>query len=92
MTRYVYREGLGVIEADRAPPRYASAAVRSDFAAFKSPLDGPDGTHKVIDGRAALREELKRNECRLVERGESNRKPGYINPHFAMKRGLPLNG
>lgn len=37
-----------------------------DAKPFKSPLEG----HKVIDGRAALREELKRNNCRIVEKSE----------------------
>lgn len=86
MTRYVYREGLGIIEQDKAPPRRSTPYVQSDLAAFKSPLEG----HPTIEGRAALREELKRNECRLVDPTEF--KAVYTNPSFALKRNLPLNG
>lgn len=86
MTRYVYREGLGVIEAERAPPRQLTPYVQSDLKPFKSPLEG----HPVIDGRRALREELARNNCRLVDPTEH--RAVYKNPSFALKRGLPLDG
>lgn len=37
-----------------------------DARPFKAPIEG----HPVIDGRYQLREALKRNNCRIVERGE----------------------
>lgn len=60
--------------------------IMSDLAAFKSPLEG----HKTIEGRAAFREELKRNNCRQVDPSEW--RAVYKNPYFALKRNLPLNG
>lgn len=74
-----------------APQDQVGIYVQPDLQPFKSPLEG----HKVIDGRRALREELARNNCRLVEKGEGAKGwngPVYKNPSFALKRGLPLNG
>jgi hypothetical protein len=86
MARYVYRAGLGVIPKEDAEPLPGSAFVMRDIGAFKSPLAG----HKWIDGRTQLRDELSRNNCRLVDKSEW--KPVYKNPTFALKRGLALNG
>lgn len=63
----------------------AAPRVVSDYAAYESPMK--TGT---IEGRAAHREDLKRNGCRVMEKGEWN--PVYRNPAFARKRGLPLEG
>lgn len=91
MATYVLREINGKYElVDKADLYYepveTGPKVIKDIAPFKSPLEG----HPVIDGRRQLREELKRNNCRIVEPSEW--KPVYKNPSFALKRGLPLNG
>jgi len=92
MATFVLRMVNGVYElvdkgsVDYAPPTNAGPTIQSDIKPFKSPLEG----HKVIDGRRAFREELARNNCRMVEPSEW--KPVYRNPSFALKRGLPLNG
>lgn len=87
MTRYVWRKGLGVIEAASAPPRRSAPYVQSDITPFKSPLEG----HKLIEGRAQLREELNRNNCRIADPSEwHGGRPHYINPSFTKKRNLPL--
>lgn len=39
--------------------------VMGDLPAYESPIDG-----RVIEGRAARREDLKRNQCRPYEEGE----------------------
>lgn len=93
MPTFVLRKINGVYElVDKAEAYFGEVhapsgpAIQSDLSPFKSPLEG----HKMIDGRAHLREELKRNNCRLVDNTEW--KPVYKNPSFALKRGLPLNG
>lgn len=84
MTRYVLRKG-SLVPVERAAPLASSGVqIMSDLKPFKSPLEG----HPTIDGRAALREQLKRNECRIVEKGEWRER--YLNPSFAAKRGLQL--
>jgi hypothetical protein len=62
--RYVAAAGrlIEIIDLDE-PPR--AAAVMGDLPAYESPIDG-----RVIDGRAARREDLKRNQCRPYEAGE----------------------
>lgn len=67
------------------PRPIASPRVVSDYAAYESPMRSG-----MIEGRAAHREDLKRNNCRVMEPGEW--KPTYRNPSFARKRGLPLEG
>lgn len=57
--------------------------IMRDLPAYKSPLG--DGW---VDGRAARREHFKRTNTREVDPGEH--KAVYRNPHFAMKRGLPM--
>lgn len=58
--------------------------IMRDLPAYKSPLG--DG---VIDGRAARREHFKRTNTREVDPSEF--KATYRNPHFAVKRGLPVS-
>jgi hypothetical protein len=71
VTRYVWRDGrfrdTVTGEPMEVPERdgFARPFVRSDIPAYKSPL----GTG-VIDGRAARREDLKRNNCREVDPSE----------------------
>jgi hypothetical protein len=57
--------------------------VVRDTPAYKSPL----GDGLVIEGRAARREHLKRNNCREVDPSEFA--PRYKNERFAKKHGLP---
>lgn len=57
-----------------------------DISEYRSPVDG-----KLISSRSARREDLKRNGCIEWEPSLSKRVPGYSNPSFALKRGLPLN-
>lgn len=57
----------------------------SDLKPYKSPVDG-----KVIEGRYARREDLKRAGCR--EADPSEWKGGYTNKRFAEKHGLPYSG
>jgi hypothetical protein len=64
-------------------PRAPGVQIMRDLPAYKSPLG--DGW---IEGRAARREHLKRTGCREVDKSEF--RPTYRNPHFALKRGLPL--
>lgn len=59
--------------------------VRSDLPAYQSPVTG-----KVIEGRAARREDLARAGCREVDPSEY--KPVYKNYEFCQKRRLPYMG
>ena len=56
-----------------------------DTPAYISPV-----SRKMIDGRAARREDLKRSGCREVDPSEF--KPVYRNERFAKKHGLQLGG
>jgi len=59
--------------------------VRGDLPAYKSPVTG-----KVIEGRAARREDLARSGCREVDPSEY--KPVYRNYEFCQKNRLPYMG
>lgn len=74
-----------VEEVTKYGERHAPHAfqIMRDLPGYKSPL----GTG-WIEGRAARREDLKRGGCREVDPSEW--RGGYRNPHFALKRGLPL--
>lgn len=63
-----------------SPQDHVGVYVQPDLKPFKSPLEG----HKVIDGRRELREQLARNNCRIVERGEF--------PHKVDRKGVPYAG
>lgn len=71
----------------------AAPQLARDYGAYDSPV----GTG-MVEGRAAHREDLKRSDCRILEKGESVEpsgkpfRPVYKNPKFALKRGLPLEG
>ena len=60
---------------------HAGPYIHGDWKPVKSPITG-----EVLEGRAAVREALKRNDCRIVEKGEF--RPEYHNENFARKRGL----
>lgn len=73
-TRYVWdREANSFVDpSTRAPMPIPDRdgiclpAIRSDIAAYRSVT-----TNKVIEGRAAQREDLKRSGCRLVDPSEA---------------------
>lgn len=71
-------------DAERAAPP-PTPTVISDIPEYRSPIDG-----KLITSRSYRREDLKANDCVPYERPASVT-PGYSNPSFARKRGLPLN-
>jgi hypothetical protein len=56
-----------------------------DTPEYRSPIDG-----RLIDGRAARREDLKRNGCREVDPSEFT--PVLRNERFAKKLGLQVGG
>jgi hypothetical protein len=82
----------GELVPDDNRPISAPTLAR-DYGAYESPM----GTG-MIEGRAAHREDLKRNGCRVLEPGEAVEPggkpfyPTYRNPSFALKRGLKLEG
>lgn len=92
---YVMRNGELVEKKTSEPiavpdgPLQAPTVI-SDTPDYRSPIDG-----RMISGRAARREDLKRNNC--VEAGDSSLSPikrkgdGFRNPRFAKKYGLPLS-
>ena len=59
--------------------------IRGDLPPYRSPVTG-----KLIEGRAARREDLARSGCREVDPSEY--KPVYRNYEFCQKRGLPFMG
>lgn len=88
----VIRDGRYMTASELAAMSHEPAArsalpmpqIRSDIAAYKSPL----GNHKVIDGKREQREDLARSNCRLMERGEGLGGV-YHNKEFCEARGLP---
>lgn len=75
----------GRVVPDRNAP-VSTPQIAGDYSAYESPVNHG----KMIEGRAAHREELKRSGCRVMEKGEWN--PVYRNADFARKRGLRLEG
>lgn len=59
--------------------------IRSDLPAYVSPVTG-----KIVEGRAARREDLARSGCREVDPSEY--KPTYKNYEFCQKKRLPYMG
>lgn len=57
-------EGLVEIGYETDAPRVAPD-VMGDLPAYHSPIDG-----RLVDGRAARRDDLKRHKCRPYEQGE----------------------
>jgi hypothetical protein len=85
MTKHIWHDGdwVPVAALERAPQ--VGPFIMRDTPAYVSPVTG-----KVIDGRVARREDLKRSGCREVDPGEF--KPVYRNARFAKKNGLQLGG
>jgi hypothetical protein len=90
MPRYVWKDGHfrdpRTGEPMPLPERDTICMPRviSDLPDYVSPVTG-----QVVSGRAARREDLKRNDC--VELDPPKRPRGYKNPSFAHKRGLRTN-
>jgi hypothetical protein len=67
--RYVYRDGEwrdpSTDEPMSVPDTVAVPYIASDIKPYRSVASG-----KMIDGRSAQREDLKRNGCRLVDPSE----------------------
>lgn len=88
--RYVYRDGTfrdpRTNEPMPLPERGGPCCpmVMSDIPPYESPIDG-----RMITSRSARRYDLESNGCR--ESDPPKKKRGFINPKFALKRGLPLN-
>lgn len=86
---YVFRNGRFVEKKTGEPLADDSGEIRlpfiaRDLPAYRSPIDG-----RVIDGRAARREDLKRNNCVEVEPGMFKNAPqGFRNEKFARKFGI----
>jgi len=69
---------------DRYPDAISMPYVCSDLPDYESPVTG-----KIVSGRAARREDLKRSGC--VPADGIPRSRGYKNERFAKRYGLPLN-
>lgn len=88
MTSYIVRNGVREIDPrpyDPKAPITSVPYVIGDIPDYVSPASG-----KVISGRVQRREDLARTGCVPYERGPNSPAPGYRNPSFALKRGLPL--
>lgn len=98
MASYIFdRETMTVIPRDefyakqdqrRESKRATSVAlpyIRGDLPAYKSPATG-----RIIEGRAARREDLARSGCREVDPSEY--KPTYKNYAFCQKHRRPYMG
>ena len=85
ISKHIWRDGewIDVSTLQRAPQ--VGPMIIRDTPEYRSPIDG-----RLVDGRAARREDLKRNNCREVDPGEF--KPVYRNERFAKKNGLELGG
>ena len=59
-----------LVEVTREAPQSSGPFVWSDLPGYVSPLSEPGKDPKWIEGRAARREELKRNNCREVDPSE----------------------
>lgn len=54
----------------------AGPNIAPDIVAYASPVCDADGKHPMIEGRAAQREDLKRNRCRIKEPSETLKAKG----------------
>lgn len=73
----------------REPSKFSTVIpfpyIRGDLPAYQSPVTG-----KMIEGRAARREDLARSGCREVDPSEY--KPIYKDYEFCQRRRLPYMG
>ena len=77
MTVYVLRDGE-LVEKTKAPP--LKTAVPLPYFMSDTPDYFSIASGKMISGRAARREDLKRTGCREVDPSEAPK--GYINPKY----------
>lgn len=82
--RLVNKRTGEVVPDDNRP--IGNPQLSRDYGAYASPVT----FGKMIEGRAAHREELARSGSRVMEKGEWN--PVYRNADFARKRGLRIEG
>lgn len=66
MSRETYRWNGKRVVRKRARKSEPTVNIVSDYQAYDCPVTG-----KIVEGRAAHRENLKRTGCRLLEKGES---------------------
>ena len=85
MTRYVWDGNDWVDTTGWVRPKQVAPFIVSDTPAYVSPI-----TRKVVEGRAARREDLKRSGCREVDPSEF--KAVYRNPAFAKRFGKQVGG
>ncbi len=72
------------------PPKrgdFCTPIVLGDYEAYDCPITG-----KMIEGKAAHRENLKRNNCRLLEKGESRDQHKRVNKSYDDKIERILRG
>jgi hypothetical protein len=90
MPRYTWKHGIGFVDAagERMPLPEISEIMAPEIISYipeyRSPIYG-----KLISSRSSQREDLKVNDCILLEPRKKPR--GYKNAAWAKKRGLPLN-
>lgn len=91
MPRYVMRDGKLVDKATGLPmPKIYHGSIPrpyviGDTKAYASPITG-----EIIDGRAARREDLKRNNC--IDAGDMPTRQFVTKEKYANLTGLPLKG
>lgn len=92
MARYVFRDGNfrdpSTGAAMPMPDRIGLCVpyIVSDMEPYQSPVDG-----RLISGRGARRDDLKRHGCVEYEPSLSPTKGKFTNKAFAAKRGLKLS-
>jgi hypothetical protein len=85
ISKHIWRDGEWVdVSTLKRAPQVGPMIIR-DTPEYRSPIDG-----RLIDGRAARREDLKRSGCREVDPSEFT--PVLRNERFAKKAGLQVGG
>jgi hypothetical protein len=85
ISKHIWHKGDWVPVSAFARAPQVGPMIISDTPAYISPV-----TRKMIDGRAARREDLKRSGCREVDPSEFT--PVLRNERFAKKAGLQVGG
>ena len=65
------------VEPGYVPRPRSGPILLRDYGAYDCPITG-----KMIEGRAAHTENLKRHDCRLLEKGESRDAPKRVEESF----------
>lgn len=66
MRRTYQWDGTKAVEVHRTRSIPKAPAIIGDYKAYDCPITG-----KLVEGRAAHRENLKRHQCRVYEKGET---------------------